>query len=523
MNKHNTFLNYKSVLVLSIYVFLSYNTFFAQNKTAKEVNISNYIPEKSQKETILARVGDKVITVREFYERAEYTIRPVYAKGNSELDKKIVLNSLIAEKLVSLERGIKSNIHNKDEFKRIIGGRKEQVMRQLLFHDEGYAKVKIDSLEFVKEYKLAGRTYDVEFINFDFLEEAEYVVNQLRSDTVSFTRAYYELTGENKVPKQQIIWNSPEFEEISNLLFKNEVQVNQIMGPVKLPDSYLVFKITGWTDRPAITETDQMQRYKNVNEKLRVEKGTKEYIKFIRKVMAGKKIEFNKNVFRKLVKIMAPIYNNRREESKENFAAKNLDKKNDMDKKFIEIENNIAVITDEALFTIDGQIWTVGMYEEERKKHPLVFGTKDVGGKKFAAQLKMAIVDLIQDKYLTEVGYERKLDEEFITKRITNMWSDALVSFYEQIQLIKKEGADKSFSYENINKFFTPYIDRLQEKYSDVIEVNVEEFEKIKLTTIDFLALQKNVPYPIIVPSFPQITTDYHLDYGKKLQNNAQN
>ena len=457
MNKIKTFRLTLFQIFLMILLLL-WGDIFAQSKSVKEVNISNYLPSKAQKEIILAKVGDKLITVREFYERAEYTIRPNYAKGKSELAKKIVLNSLIAEKLVVLERAAESEIKNTKEFNRIVDGRKEQVMRQVLFNEEGYAKVKIDSSELANEYKFAGRTYDVEFINCNILEEAEYVVNQLKSDTVSVAQAYYNLIGEAKNPKQKIVWNSPEYSEISDLLFKNEVADNQIFGPVKLPNSYLVFKVTGWIDKPAITETDQMQRYKNVKDKLRLEKGTKEFIKFIRKVMAGKKLEFNKDVFRKLVKIMAPAYEDDLQKSEEEFAAKHLDKKNEVDNKFIEIENSLTDIDDEALLTIDGQIWTVGKYEEERKKHPLVINSKDVGGKKFAGQLKMAIVDLIQDKYLTEVAYERNLDEAFVTQRITNMWSDALISFYEQIQLIKEENAERSFTYDNVTKFFTPYM-----------------------------------------------------------------
>ena len=491
---------------------------FGQNKEVKKYRLSNYISGNPTNETILAKVGDKYITVREFYERAEYTVRPSYAKGKSEIEKKIILNSLIAEKLISIERGEQSSIHNSEEFRRIMLGRKEQVMRQLLFNQEGYQKVIIDSSEFEYEYKLAGRTYDIEFINCDFLEEADYVADQLKNDSVSVEDAYYELTGERKVPKHTIVWNSPEYPEISDLLFKNKVSPDQVFGPIKLPKSFLVFKVTGWIDKPAITETDQQQRFQNVKEKLRVEKGTKEFVKFIRTVMAGKTLKFNKDVFRKLVEIMAPAYQDDRDQTKEEFAATHLDKKNDVDKKFIQIENSLNDIADEALFTIDGQIWTVGMYEEERKKHPLVFASRDVGGKKFAKELKMAIVDLVHDKYLTEVAYERDMDNAFITKRISNMWSDALISFYEQIQLIKEKGANRSFTYENVNKFFTPYIDELQEKYSDIIEINIDEYKKLKLTSIDFVALQKNVPYPIIVPSFPQITTDYHLDYGRVME-----
>ena len=58
----------------------------------------------------------------------------------------------------------------------------------------------------------------------------------------------------------------------------------------------------------------------------------------------------------------------------------------------------------------------------------------------------------------------------------------------------------------------------MQAKYDDRIEVNVEEFNKIKLTRIDMIVMQERVPFPVMVPSFPQLTTDYHLDYGKILE-----
>ena len=35
---------------------------------------------------IVARVGDKVITAQDFIERAEYTPRPLYCRGNSSTD-----------------------------------------------------------------------------------------------------------------------------------------------------------------------------------------------------------------------------------------------------------------------------------------------------------------------------------------------------------------------------------------------------------------------------------------------------
>ena len=37
-----------------------------------------------------------------------------------------------------------------------------------------------------------------------------------------------------------------------------------------------------------------------------------------------------------------------------------------------------------------------------------------------------------------------------------------------------------------------------------------------KITATDMVVSQKGVPYPVMVPSFPIITTDSRLDYGSK-------
>ena len=51
-----------------------------------------------------------------------------------------------------------------------------------------------------------------------------------------------------------------------------------------------------------------------------------------------------------------------------------------------------------------------------------------------------------------------------------------------------------------------------------MVEINTDELEKIQLTRIDMFAIQQNVPFPIIVPSFPLLTTDHRLDYGRKIK-----
>ena len=55
-------------------------------------------------EVVLARVGHEVITIQDFIRRAEYAIRPDYCRQDNYIHKKIVLNSLIGEKLTALEQ-----------------------------------------------------------------------------------------------------------------------------------------------------------------------------------------------------------------------------------------------------------------------------------------------------------------------------------------------------------------------------------------------------------------------------------
>ena len=52
---------------------------------------------------ILATIGDTSITVTDFIKRCEYVPRPNYCKNNNYIHKKIALNSLIAEKILSTE------------------------------------------------------------------------------------------------------------------------------------------------------------------------------------------------------------------------------------------------------------------------------------------------------------------------------------------------------------------------------------------------------------------------------------
>ena len=121
----------------------------------------------ADKETLLVRVGEKTISKNEFIRRAEYTIRPAYCRRDNYIHRKIILNSLIAEKLLALEAGENLPILENKRFQAYMRGRKEQAMRQLLYHDAFYQRTKVASRDTRERMDLVSRRYSIEYVSLE--------------------------------------------------------------------------------------------------------------------------------------------------------------------------------------------------------------------------------------------------------------------------------------------------------------------------------------------------------------------
>jgi hypothetical protein len=236
--------------------------------------------------------------------------------------------------------------------------------------------------------------------------------------------------------------------------------------------------------------------------------------------MDGKRLDFDLETFNKLVSIVGPIYIRSPQEKKELFLNTTL-KKGKENPELKRLEDGFNGILDNSLLSFEGRVWTVRDFKEEIQRHPLVFRKNLPEDAKFAEHFRIAIVDMIRDKYLTEEAYKRGYENVNGVKRYTQMWKDALLAQYQKERYLIKTVPNLSDSLNTVimlEKYLNPYINQLQEKYSDNIEVDVKQFNDIKLTRIDMIVMQSNVPFPIMVPSFPQITTDSRLDYGKRME-----
>jgi len=481
------------------------------------ISCSNNRPKESE-EIILAKVGEKTISLNEFIRRAEYTIRPPYCRGNTNVHKKIILNSLIAEKMLALEAGRNDSLLKNEHFQRYLQGRREQAMRQWLFHNEIYQKIKLDPDEVRRVYKVAGRKYKIQYVNIKNQAIADSIGKMLNVQHLSFDTVFHQIAGLDSIPEREVEYNSSEANVIHEALYSRKLKQGQVIGPVNVKDSFLILKINGWTNKLALGEQKVNQRYHDVTGRLTKREAEKKYAKYVGKIMRGKQVVFSPQAFKELVKLIAPIYMNSENKSREMFLEEMFKKEShDSTSLYDKLKGGIDRLQNEPLLELDGQVWTVADFQKEIEIHPLVFRKKKMKQSEFARQFKLALVDMIRDKYIAKEAYKKGYDQVNVVKRSVEMWQDALLALQKKYDFLEKVKPKEEKSLAIIEKYLDPYIDELQKKYSDQIEVDVQRFNDVKLTRIDMFALQQNVPFPVVVPSFPQLTTDYKLDYGKKM------
>ena len=476
---------------------------------------SGRVPENNL--DILAKVGDRIITKQDFIRRAEYSIRPLYCRQANYIHKKIILNSLIAEKLLALEaEKAKVDLLDNPLFQSFVLGRSEQAMRQLHYYDEFYKQVELDSAAVLNAYKLAGRTVDITFINLPDLNSANTIKN-LVMEGISLDSAYTMIWGQYTPPKRQLNWFDKESVDLHKAIFNPDVTKGSIIGPL-VPDNktFLLLQVNGWTDRPAITESEKSLRITDVRKRLRENDAEQKYKEWVHNIMTGKQLELNPNVFPAYAEKVTDIYL-QSDSVKQAQYGKFLWADPELD--FIRDSLTSAPLESFAetdiLFHVDNVSWTIQKFHQEIRKHPLVFRKKKMNRGEFQEQLKFAIADLVRNIEITQYCYKNKYEQSSTVKLNRELWFDSSISRYYRNILFKEMGVLYD-NPENVATRLNPIVDSLQTIYSDQIEIDTDLFESIELTSIDMTVIQHGVPFSKVVPPFPVFTNDNKLDYGHR-------
>ena len=479
---------------------------------SKEMN--NDVPE-----TIIARIGDKTISKHEFIKRCEYTIRPGFLNNNTPIHKRMILNSLIAEKLIALESG-DSVIAGSEDF---LQGRLEQAMRLFLYEKEATQKVKIDSTELANIIQNSAREYNVSYVSVNSPEIADLVMDSLAATKKSFDE-FVQSNGVDKVPSKKVSWNFNENEVLLDSLYLRKRNNGEIVGPVKISgDHYMILKIKDWTEEKVLTDDYIQKRKKDVRDNLVKRRSKELYDHFLVDVMKGKEIEFNNDIFFPLVNIMGPIYLKNRKDNE------NLTEKlfwGHMEKDAFPKSDRLKLqeMRNATLFTIDGKEWTVEEFSKYLRRHPLVFRNNKMKNEEFGKEFLNAIIDLVADYYVTEEAYRRGYDKINVVQREYNIWKDNLNFVFYRNAILQENGINsdvKGNVLQDIVSTMNPIVEELQKKYADQIELNYDALKDLELTRINMEVVQPKEAFPKVVPGFPVVTDLHDLNYAKPMKKDS--
>ncbi|MBN1480871.1 hypothetical protein EH223_00130 [candidate division KSB1 bacterium] len=479
-------------------------------------------PEPQQPaEKILVEIGDKAtISLNEFIRRAEYTPRPDYCRMNTYLHKKIILNSLIAEKLLAIEAGENHPLLQDGEFQLFLSGRKEQAMRQWMHHVEATEKVALDSTDIKRAYKLAGREYEIEYFTTSDTSFVNYYKNRLPAEPDLFNEAFFQLAGDSLPPERTVKWIDKEHANIHSALFGREFQIGQVLDPVQVENDYVFIKIKGWHDEVAFTPKQQQERRKNVTEKLTSLQASTIWNARVADIMRGKRLDFNQDVFRKLSDLFFEVYFHTDRERRDQIIEKVWD---------VELEDAKSAIDNlseegfmqQTFFTVDDIPWTVADFRKAIVRHPLVFRERKMPSNEFPAQFRLAIADLVRDHYVTEEAYKKGYDQVNIVQRNVRMWQDFYLALVQRQNYLQTVGEKRPFlqNYHAIlEETLNPYVRELQQKYYKQIKLDFQAFEDISLASIDLFVKQPEMPFKYVVPMFPIVTSEHLIDYVTRME-----
>lgn len=453
---------------------------------------------------ILATIGDKSITVNDFLKRCEYVPRPNYCKNNNYIHKKIALNSLIAEKILSVEFEKKGFIYTAAQENLIIG-QKEQAMRQMMLKIHGFEKVVLDPKQINVSSKIINRTYDVSFVLINDNQNER--VNQNSIQTIIDIKNL--LKNSVGVSQKTISINDKMPIEIKRILFFSDPKKGELFGPIHISNNKnMYFEIQKWNTKVLITEKEKEQSLSDSRKMYHELYALKKYEKYVASLMSNKSINFQADVFSSFSNKLSQIFLIEREK-KESVIQGSIWRESK--------ETNIVSFDDldeikkDILLTFDNELFTVADVLKMIKKHPLVFRNKDIIPSMFSNELKYALVDLFRDNEITKEAYKNDLDKMFDISQVEKKWKDHIAA-----SIIKNKLNKKTLNKDEFFSSLVTKIDSLQRQYSNIIKIDTDKFEKIKITNIDMNVVFTNQAYPIFEPAFPILTDDHILDYGQK-------
>ncbi len=409
---------FKILLSILIGIFLSSSLIFGKDKKdSVSIDFKSAINSKIGNE-IVARVGDKNITVREFL--ASYEFGPAFPKRIKN-SKKHFLDYMINEKLIAL-KGYLLGIEDSARVKEMLAALKGDISTEEMFKDDILKKIKVTSSELEKaaaekqiSYKIRwlyspnekmASFYESELmkgISFDSLFKLQ-LNDSLFADQRSMEMDKFKLKTRN--PEMSIIVDSMKSGEISN--------------PVKAADGWYIFKLDDIWKNMITAESELNEEKSEAEEAIKQEKMDKESDIYVNNLLKSETPVIKGNAF-----AIVRSYLGGYELTKDKYAEWKLDERlqEQINKPDIGKENFCKltlVDLKDTSFTIDDYLNWYRMRSQFIKLNKDDFN-------KFSASIESYIWQMVRDNLLMKLAYSRGYQNREIVKQQLKWWKDKIV------------------------------------------------------------------------------------------------
>ncbi len=434
---------------------------------------------------IIAKVGNKIITAKEFRLRYEFTPQINREHSNDIKTKEEFLYSLIAENLFAL-RAEELGFDTLKELEATYIPLEKMYVRDELYKQEIKNKIKLDEKKVNKGLKLAKEKRIVDYIytlNKNKIEKPYQLLSSnsnfdslvaLLDKDIEYVNKPYEVTfGKMNVEAEKAIYN---------------LKINEITKPIKSPEGWYIFRLL--KIQPVIFKSSEqiISKVKKVV-KNRIEDSL--YNDYWLKFFKGKHITTNGELFwymaKNFQKLITEIKKtNKIEDGKKiTVASKDFIKlekslnPDSLKKVFIDIPNNQLTLED---FLNDF------MFEG--------FYTFTTDLKIISQQLSSRVKRQIELELLAKQGYQKGLQALPEVKSSTNIWKNNYLATLFRRNFINKQ----KITEEDIKNYLTK---NSKEPLKDT-EVNIIEFSTDSLEVIEKILNQekKGVDFKELIENY---------------------
>lgn len=404
-------------------------------------------------DVVVARVGDDVITVRDF--RRNYEFGFAHLKKGPDR-KRSYLDYMIKEKVLALE-GYRLGLDKSERVQKLRDDLLNELLVEQLFNAEVRSRIKISPDQVKEAINKSKVSWKLRYWMEPNIEYAERVVQAMRA------RGYSAVVDEILSSNPEVNLKPKDFEtkylsflDVSDDFLENikDLPLGAISDPIPMNGVYFIYQVMDIRREP-ITDYDYKNKYESFRQILFYRQLKKEAAKFVSDFMTPRNVVTKGEAFRTLSNALAEWLQQKPSDPDSFLIA--VQNASDSEPAMKKLKENLQ----QPLVTFKGGKWT--MQDFLQRFYPGSVKIDPKNKQEFRSKLNEKIGLAIRDYFLVKEAKKRGLQKAPEVKKQLKEWTDKWV--YEETRHFYTK--DVHIDDEQARKYFDKFKDRYKIRWND--------------------------------------------------------